>query len=107
MYTLLLVALLLTILLQPAAAASPIMDSTLPVVPMESFYPDPDNILEAICDICGISVNYCAHALVSRSEEAIGSSLTLPVKCTTTGPNIHRRDIPRPPRVAPGCIRNL
>ena len=66
MTSLLVRALLLAFLLGRAAASSPgiSMDPSLSPSPMGSFYPDPDGMLDAICELCGISINYCAHALV-------------------------------------------
>ena len=64
MYTLLLVAVLLALLFDTAAATSPLMDPTMPAMPAltEPFYPDPDGMLAAICELCGISMEVCMHA---------------------------------------------
>ncbi|KAF2271460.1 uncharacterized protein EI97DRAFT_408137 [Westerdykella ornata] len=59
-------ALLITLLLEPAAAASPAMDATLPLAPMESTYPDPDGILAGICGLCSMPLDCCSHALNSQ-----------------------------------------
>lgn len=66
MYSVLVLAFLMTLLLQPAAATTPVMAVCLPASPMESFipYPDPDELLVGICDLCGISLDFCMHAIV-------------------------------------------
>jgi hypothetical protein len=64
MTSLLVLALLLVFLLGQAVATSPGVDPSLSPSPMGSFYPDPDGMLDAICELCGISIDYCAHALV-------------------------------------------
>ncbi|KAF1976142.1 hypothetical protein BU23DRAFT_565845 [Bimuria novae-zelandiae CBS 107.79] len=68
MYTLLVVALLLALFFDTAAATSPVMDPTMPAMPAltEPFYPDPEGMLAAICELCGISVDMCMHAQVQR-----------------------------------------
>jgi hypothetical protein len=33
--------------------------------PMGSFYPDQEGVINTVCELCGISIDYCAHALVS------------------------------------------
>jgi hypothetical protein len=38
----------------------------IPVSPIGSFFPGSDGMLDAICETCGISINYCMHALVGR-----------------------------------------
>ncbi|KAF2260703.1 hypothetical protein CC78DRAFT_385907 [Lojkania enalia] len=57
------IALLLTLLCQPTVAASPPMDPALLTAPLESTYADPDGLLEAICDLCNISLEICFHGL--------------------------------------------
>jgi hypothetical protein len=64
MHRQLVLALLLALLLEPATAANPVMDVTLPVTPLDAFYSSTDGILPSLCEICGISLDYCAHALV-------------------------------------------
>lgn len=60
MYTLLLVVLLLALFFDTAAATSPTMDPTLSV-PIEPFseYPDTDDMLDALCQVCRYSVCIC------------------------------------------------
>ncbi|KAF2877341.1 hypothetical protein BDV95DRAFT_143226 [Massariosphaeria phaeospora] len=70
MRTLLVVTLLLTLLLEPATASSFGMDHTLAQAPVESYYSDPDGILDAVCQICGASVGYCAHVLTNPPRRA-------------------------------------
>jgi hypothetical protein len=75
MYTLLIVALLLALFFDTAAATSPVtMDPTLST---EFTYPDPEGILDAFCEICGISIN-CMHAVAvcALYHHAIVQSLT-------------------------------
>lgn len=56
MYTHLAVVLLLAVLIDTAAATGPPMDLTLPAVPMGSYYPDPDGILDSVVyDLCFMS----------------------------------------------------
>jgi hypothetical protein len=64
MYTLLLLAVLLLFLLEPAAAASPIMGYPLSAAPMEPFYSDAESVLNPICQYCAIPFHQCIHALV-------------------------------------------
>jgi len=40
---------------------SPLLDPAITAGSGESFYPDPEGILTSLCDICGISINYCLH----------------------------------------------
>jgi hypothetical protein len=74
MTTLLVLALLLAFLLGQAAATSPTMHPSLYPSPMASFYPDPDGMLDAICELCGISINYCAHAFVGWPTARLSNS---------------------------------
>jgi hypothetical protein len=64
MYMLLLLAVLLLFLLEPVAAASPIMDYSLPAPPMEPFFSDAESILNPICQYCAIPFHQCIHAMV-------------------------------------------
>lgn len=67
MYTLLVVAVLLALFFDTAAASSPIMDPTMPAMPapFEPFYPDPDGMLLNLCDLCALPFDACLHALVT------------------------------------------
>ncbi|KAF2113325.1 hypothetical protein BDV96DRAFT_121466 [Lophiotrema nucula] len=66
MYPLLVAVVLLTLLLQPTEAASPVMDQTALFATPFNFesppYPDPDGMLEAMCDICKLSYDVCMCA---------------------------------------------
>ena len=42
------------------------MDAAFPVAANEPFYPDPDGILQGICDLCGMSFDYCTHVTGGR-----------------------------------------
>lgn len=53
----------MTLLLEIVSAQSPPLDPAMTAAPGESFYPDPEGILTSLCDICGISINYCLHKL--------------------------------------------
>jgi hypothetical protein len=61
---LLLVAVLLAFLLQPASAASSIVDQTMSDVPMEPFFSDMEGMLNPICQYCAIPFYQCIHAVV-------------------------------------------
>ncbi|KAF1843279.1 uncharacterized protein K460DRAFT_142421 [Cucurbitaria berberidis CBS 394.84] len=63
MYTLLLLVVLLAFLLEPAAASSPIMDHTLPGMPLDQLYSDADRLLNPICQLCAIPLYQCIHAM--------------------------------------------
>lgn len=68
MYTLLVVAVLLALLFDTAAASSPVMDPTMPAympAPFGSLYPDPDGMLSNLCDICVMPMDACLHTLAS------------------------------------------
>lgn len=53
----------LSLLLDVVLAQSPPLDPAMTAGPGESFYPDPEGILTSLCDICGISINYCLHKI--------------------------------------------
>jgi len=53
----------LSLLLDIVLAQSPPLDPAMTAGPGESFYPDPEGILISLCDICGISINYCLHKI--------------------------------------------
>ncbi|KAF2180662.1 hypothetical protein K469DRAFT_277114 [Zopfia rhizophila CBS 207.26] len=61
----LLVVVLVTLLLKHAAATSPALDTTLPTAAMPTYYPDPEGMLTGICELCGYSIDFCAHALTN------------------------------------------
>jgi len=62
MHTPFAVAALLTCIFYAAAVSSPIMD---PIpAPVEPFFPDPDGMLDVICDLCHLPMDTCAHAAV-------------------------------------------
>ncbi|KAF1913425.1 hypothetical protein BDU57DRAFT_356113 [Ampelomyces quisqualis] len=63
MYMLLLLAVLLIFLLEPAAAASPIVDYSLCATPMEPFFSDAESVLNPICQYCAIPFLQCIHAM--------------------------------------------
>jgi hypothetical protein len=48
-------------------AQGPPLDPVMTAGPGESFYPDPEGILTSLCDICGISSNYCLHKISQES----------------------------------------
>lgn len=62
MYTLLLLAVVLVFLLEPAAASSSIMDHTSAAAPLEPFFSDPDGLFNPICHYCAIPFYQCIHA---------------------------------------------
>ncbi|KAF1998718.1 hypothetical protein P154DRAFT_243169 [Amniculicola lignicola CBS 123094] len=80
MYSFLLLALLLTLILEPAVATSPVLDPTLPAAPMAHFYADPEGILAAVCELCSITLEFCTctHALVGAIRPASAAMLTRP-----------------------------
>lgn len=98
MYSLLVLALLLALLFEPAAAAAPIIDSALPAPPMESFYQDPDGLLAGICDLCGNLLDLCGHAVVSLSFTA---TLLASDANRYTHHNALQRSLPRRSLVTP------
>ncbi|KAH8701405.1 hypothetical protein GQ44DRAFT_631816 [Phaeosphaeriaceae sp. PMI808] len=65
MYMPLLLAVALFFLLQPAAA-SPVMGYSLPVVPMESYFPDTDDLLSSLCQCCAQPFFHCVNAVVRQ-----------------------------------------
>ncbi|KAF2788908.1 hypothetical protein K505DRAFT_366057 [Melanomma pulvis-pyrius CBS 109.77] len=46
------------------------MDPSLSAAPMGSFYPDPDGMLDAICELCCLSIDYCAHSMSNQPLRA-------------------------------------
>ncbi|KAF2636743.1 hypothetical protein P280DRAFT_139877 [Massarina eburnea CBS 473.64] len=76
MHTLLTVALLLALLFDTAAATNPAIGPILPAVPMEFPYPDPEGILSAICDLCGISLDYCVHTVTQLPQPLFTEDIT-------------------------------
>ena len=71
MGNLVLVLFFLSLLLDIVSAQSPPLDPAVTAGPGESFYPDPEGILTSLCDICGISINYCLHKI---SQEMVPCS---------------------------------
>jgi hypothetical protein len=51
----------------PPAEPNDITDAGtfIPVSPRVSFFPGPGDMPDTICELCGISITYCAHARVS------------------------------------------
>lgn len=64
MYTLLLIAVVLVFLLEPAAASNSIMDYTAAGAPIEPLFADHDVLLNPICHFCAIPFYQCIHAMV-------------------------------------------
>ncbi|OAG01949.1 uncharacterized protein CC84DRAFT_975729 [Paraphaeosphaeria sporulosa] len=64
MYTLLVVAVVLALLFDTAAASSPVMDPTMSA-PFGSLYPDPDGILSNLCELCAMPMGACLHTIAS------------------------------------------
>jgi hypothetical protein len=66
MYMLLLLAVVLFFLLEPAAASNPnsIMDFTSAAAPLETFFSDPEGILNPICHYCAMPFFQCMHSMV-------------------------------------------
>lgn len=100
MYTLLVVILLFALLFDTAAATSPVIDPTLSAPPMESFYPDPEGILTAICDLCAFPLNICVHGPVRRVLPDVAASLTVLDESTAACVPLDSRDVHPPSRVA-------
>ncbi len=64
MYTVLLLALIFSFLLEPAAAAAtPTMDFALPGSPMDPF-PHDFEVLNPLCELCAMPFFQCLHAMV-------------------------------------------
>jgi hypothetical protein len=61
---LLILALLLLFILEPAAAASSIMDYPMPGTSYEPFFPDAEDILGSLCQHCAMPFYQCIHAAV-------------------------------------------
>ncbi|KAH7121264.1 hypothetical protein B0J11DRAFT_439052 [Dendryphion nanum] len=78
MHTIFLVALLFAFCFEPAAAASPILDYSIPTLPMYSSYPDPEGML-AICELCQVTANCCTCILTNppRSSSFTASTFLL------------------------------
>lgn len=68
------IAVLLVVLLEPAAA-NPITDHVLPSVLMEPFYPypypDPEGMLNPICSYCAIPFLQCFHGCSMVSHDTL------------------------------------
>ena len=64
MYTLIVIAVLLTFLLEPVAA-SPMMDHAMAASPLDHFYADAEGILNPLCHMCALPFYHCAHRMVS------------------------------------------
>lgn len=92
MCTLLLLALLLTLLLAPAAAASPIMDPALPACPLDPFYPDPDGMLNPLCELCVIPFYQCIHAIPQAPYVAAQMLSNAPEPSYTPLPDFNHTD---------------
>jgi hypothetical protein len=65
MYMLLLLAVILVFLLQPASAAGSIMDYTVPGTPLEPFLSSTDSFLDEICQCCAMPFYQCMQTVVS------------------------------------------
>jgi hypothetical protein len=62
MYSLLLFTVLVTVLLQPVTAASPLVDFSMSDNPWDGSYSDIDDIL--LCELCCLPFYQCIHAIV-------------------------------------------
>jgi hypothetical protein len=61
---LLILAVLLLFVLEPAVATSPIMDYSMPATSFEPFFIDADDILGSLCQHCAMPFYQCMHAVV-------------------------------------------
>ncbi|KAH4958747.1 hypothetical protein HBI78_174470 [Parastagonospora nodorum] len=92
MYMLLLCAVLLLFLLEPAAAASPIMGHSMSGLSFEpSFFPDPEHILDSLCQHCAIPFYHCMHSM-PHAPYVAARMLYEPQTFCPTLPDVHQID---------------
>ena len=75
MYSLLLLTVIVTVLLQPVAASSPFVDFTMSDTPLDGSYRDIDDVL---CELCCLPFFQCIHAIVRLLLPSLVALLTLP-----------------------------
>lgn len=103
MYTLLLLVVVFALLLEPAAAASPIMDYTLPGAPMDPFRADLQGLnLDPFCQCCVIPFFQCMHAIHQAPYVAPDMLYNDPVPLTMALPDLHQTE----PDLAPIAAYN-
>jgi hypothetical protein len=67
MYTLVLLAVLLTVLSEPVAASSLVMDFSMAGAPLDSIFPETEDMFNPLCELCCIPLFQCMHTMVGNS----------------------------------------